>query len=695
MSGITIPLQKNFFSLILILSIVFVAPATGLAAEPSGQRVAMSSLLTKGLAELIELDVAIATGTLKPLKLAPSVATVITSQDIEDMGATTLDEVLETVPGLHVQPGSGNIFSSIWSIRGIYTQLNPQVLLLIDGQPLKINSNGAKPFVLRMPVSMISRIEIIRGPGSAVLGADAFAGAINIITKEGNEINGMNMGIRGGSFGSYDVWAQHGGTYNGWDVAFSAEYAKGDGDHRRIIEKDALGSGPPSLTPGPIDTHHETFNAGMSARKGKFTFRLYNSWMIDNGLGAGISGVLNDGKSNTDNFLLLGSLSYKEKDLLPDFDLTATVNGTFGRFENTFFFLPEHIRRMIGMPGGTELNSGLELGADYRGFINHRVRLSLGTNYYTTDTFQHKNYGLGVPVQFGSLVDISDTPYVYMKDQHRSMFYAGIQDEWSFAKGWELTTGVRYDRYSDFGSAVNPRIAVVWSATPELTAKLMYGRAFRAPAFSELYNQNNPAVLGNTNLEPETIDMYEFAFDYRPTKRMRLGLNLFKYRINGLIDYVSDPAPAASKTAQNARDQKGQGVEIEAEWQATNELRFRANYSYQRSFDETADAIVPDVPAAKFYVNAHWKFMPDWSLDGQYFWIGSRHRAVGDIRSDLKAYDLVNMTLQKKNIAKHWDFSIAVRNLFDSDNREPSPAVIPNDFPLEHRSFWAELRYHF
>lgn len=677
-----------------LTAVLVLSPVLAWGAAPQDS-LAMSSLLKKGLAELVELEVSLATGTSRPLKLAPSVATVITAQDIEDMGATTLDEVLETVPGLHVQPGGSNIFSPIWSIRGIHTQLNPQVLLLIDGQPLKINTNGVKPYRLRIPVSMISRIEIIRGPGSAVLGADAFAGAINIITRDSSDINGTNFGVRGGSFGSYDAWARHGGTYHGWDVALGAEYAKGDGDRKRIIEKDALGSGPPSLAPGPLDTHYETFNTSMSARKGKFTFRLHNSWMIDNGLGSGISNTLNGGKSNTNNFLLLSSLSYKEKNFLPDVDLTATVHGEYLWLENTFYFSPENFRRMIGKPGVKELSGGLELAGEYHGFSDHGVRLSLGMNNYDIDTFQHKNYGSGVPVQFGELVDISDTPYVYLNDHDRQLYYAGIQDEWSFAKGWELTTGVRYDSYSDFGSAVSPRIALVWSATPELIAKLMYGRAFRAPSFGEMHTRNNPSILGNANLEPETIDTYEIAFDYRPTKSMRLGLNLFKYRINGLIDYLPDPAPATSKTAQNARDQEGQGIEIEADWQTTDALRFRANFSYQRSTDAKTGAVVPDVPAAKFYANANWKFMPDWSLDGQYFWVGGRHRAVGDVRPDIKDYELVNLTLRKKNIARHWDFSVAVRNLFDSDNREPSPAVVPNDFPMEHRSVWAELRYHF
>ena len=686
--------QKDLYRTAAFLFFLFFLPVTCRAGAPSGE-LGMPSLLTKGLEELMEIDVSLATGTPKPLKLAPSVATVITAEDIEAMGATTLDEVLETVPGLHVQPSVGNIFSSIWTIRGIYSQANPQVLLLIDGLPLKINSNGIKPYRLRMPVSMISRIEIIRGPGSAMLGADAFAGAINIITKDADEINGSNMGMRGGSFGSYDVWAQHGSSYNGWDVALGAEYAKGDGDSKRIIKKDALGSGPPSLAPGPLDTHYETLNSSLSVRKDKFTFRLHNSWMMDNGIGPGISFVLNNGKSNTNNYLLLGSLSYQEKDLLEDFDLTATIHETFVRLENTFYFFPEAYRRMIGKPGVKELNSGLELAGDYHGFTDHRIRASLGTNYYNSDTFQHKNYGPGIAVQFGPLVDISNTPYVYMKNQHRSLFYSGIQDEWAFAKGWELTAGVRYDNYSDFGSAVSPRIALVWSTTPELVTKLLYGRAFRPPTFAEMYTQNNPSILGNPTLAAENIDTYELAFDYRPTKAVRLGLNLFEYRINGLIDYVADPAPATTKTAQNARDQKGQGFEIESEWMASDTLRILANFSYQHSTDSSNGAVVPDVPAMKFYANAHWKFMPGWSLDGQYFWVGDRHRADNDTRPEIADYDIVNLTLRRKNILKHWDFAVAVRNLFDEDAREPSQPAIPNDFPLEHRSFWAELRYTF
>ena len=178
-----------------------------------------------------------ATGSLKPVHLAPSVASVITAEDIEKLGATTLDEVLETVPGLHITPSFAHL-DSIYSIRGIHTSLNPQVLVLMNGIPFTKLYNGSRPAGFRLPVSMIARIEVVRGPGSALHGADAFAGTINIITKDRFEVDGMHTGMRLSSFDGLDVWAQHGGQYKGWDVAIGLEYWRGGSDDKRIVDSD-------------------------------------------------------------------------------------------------------------------------------------------------------------------------------------------------------------------------------------------------------------------------------------------------------------------------------------------------------------------------------------------------------------------------------------------------------------------------
>ena len=122
--------------------------------------------------------VSIATGSAQPLRRAPAVASVITAEDIAAMGAIDLDEVLESVPGIHVSHAS-NVYSPLYVVRGIYSLANPQTLVLQNGVPMTTMFIGNKGNQWGgFPVDQIARIEIIRGPGSALYGADAYAGEI-------------------------------------------------------------------------------------------------------------------------------------------------------------------------------------------------------------------------------------------------------------------------------------------------------------------------------------------------------------------------------------------------------------------------------------------------------------------------------------------------------------------------------------
>jgi len=131
--------------------------------------------------------ISIATGISQPIAKAPAVASVITALDIKRLGATDIDQVLETVPGLHI--ARSTIYNPLYNFRGIHSDFNPQVLMLINGVPLSNLFHGDRNLVWGgMPVESISRIEVIRGPGSALYGADAFAGVINIVTKGYGEL---------------------------------------------------------------------------------------------------------------------------------------------------------------------------------------------------------------------------------------------------------------------------------------------------------------------------------------------------------------------------------------------------------------------------------------------------------------------------------------------------------------------------
>ncbi|MBL4709563.1 MAG: TonB-dependent receptor plug domain-containing protein, partial [Flavobacteriales bacterium] len=182
--------------------------------------------------------ISLATGTSQPISRAPAVASVITADDIAAIGATDLDQILETVPGLHVSRRA-SFYNPIYTIRGIQSDANPQVLVLINGIPITNLYVGDRGQIWGgMPVKNISRVEIIRGPGSALHGADAFSGTINIVTKTASEINGTEIGAGSGSFDTQRAWLLYGSKKSGLDIAFSFQYHKTDGQ-RESIESDA------------------------------------------------------------------------------------------------------------------------------------------------------------------------------------------------------------------------------------------------------------------------------------------------------------------------------------------------------------------------------------------------------------------------------------------------------------------------
>lgn len=671
---------------LLLLLLSFLVPCKAAAKEEPQQLADMGTLLEMSLEELINVEMSLATGTTKPVRLAPSVATVITAEDIERVGATTLDEALETVPGLHVVPSGLNRFSSIYSFRGIHTGTNPHVLLMINGMRLQELYNSTRPPTFRMPVSMVSRIEVIRGPGSAVHGADAFSGVINVITKSAREINGTRAGIRAGSFDTYDSWAQHGGEYRGWQVATGFEWQKSEGDDGRIISSDALGSGSPSLTPTSLDTRYENFDAHLALTKGNLSFTFYGSQQRENAMGPGSQYITDLNRQN--NQTLLGKLAYRRTDLIKNWDLNTNLSGSYIMVDSFWQITPATAGNIIGWPITPSYSSSLNLFGIYNGFAQHRIRLGTGGKLDDMDTDAYKNFGHSSP---GKLLNVKGTSYIYCDNQNRHSWYGLVQDEWSFARDWELTAGVRFDEYSDFGSTVNPRAALVWQTRPDLTTKLLYGTAFRPPSFSELYGKNNPVALGNPDLEPETMEMGELAFSYQLLANLHTGINIFYYEVDDLIDYVGD----TTKTAENVRNQKGYGYELEADWRATPSFNLRSNLSFQRARDQGTDALVADAPGIVFYLNPHWKFRKEWSLDAQFYWIADRHRDEDDDRDELADYGLVNLTLRRRNIFDKFDIAVAVRNLFDKDGRIPSDGRVYDDYPMEGRSVWTELSYRF
>lgn len=276
-------------------------------------------------------SVSLATGTRQPLRRAPAVATVITAEDIAAMGATTLDQVLETVPGLHVNLAA-SMGNTLYVMRGVFSLNTPQVLMLQNGIPITVALSGGRGNLSGGPaVENVARIEVLRGPGSALFGADAFSGVINIVTKGAADASGTRLGLRGGSFGSAAAWLQHGGTLGPLALAAFVKVARTDGFERRI-EADAQsrndrGFGTQaSLAPGPVNTQERGVDGSLELATGDWRWRTLYKLRDDLGTYAGLGSALDPlGRGRSER--LVTDLSWQQARLGPAWrDWGASVN---------------------------------------------------------------------------------------------------------------------------------------------------------------------------------------------------------------------------------------------------------------------------------------------------------------------------------------------------------------------------------
>jgi len=639
--------------------------------------------------------ISLATGSQQPIARAPAVATAITAQDIAAMGATDLDQALASVPGLHVSM-SALASNPIYSFRGIHTRYNPQVLMLVNGIPITNVFWGDRSLIWGgMPLENVARIEVIRGPGSALYGADAFSGVINVITKTAASIRGTEVGARAGSFNTKDAWIQHGGELGALDAAFYLRVGDTDGSQGLVPQDAAFFAPAASLAPGPLSTSRKALDARADLSLDAWRFRA--AWQQrEVGLGAGLAGALDPNARVPESRLYL-DMNYEQANWAPNWDVSAVI-GYFDIKEKpaTPFFtlfpagaLPGFPAGMIANPAHSERHTHGSVSAIYNGFEQHRVRIGAGLRQEDLyETSELKNFNaifapLPAPVQAAG-----NPALVYMLPHKRNLAYAFAQDEWDLVRDWTLTAGVRHDQYSDFGGTTNPRLALVWDAAYNVTVKAMHGTAFRAPSFSEQYSINNPVTVGSPNVKPETIATNELAVAWQPTGKLETKLNFFHYRMRNII------RPVAGSTYQNSGDQTGRGLELEATWNATRDLRLSGNYSLQHSTDGTTGQDAGMAPHRRLFGHANWQVAPYWQLGTTVNHVAGRMREPGDVRALVPDYTTVDLSLRREHLFDGWEARATVTNLFDRKAWEPTfqSVGMPSDLPLPGRAFYLQLQ---
>src|SRR5690606_34032683 len=245
-------------------------------------------------------------------------------------------------PGVHVSRSSFQ-YAPRYFIRGISSTYNPQTLMLVNGVPMTnlfVGDRGERlPNQHSIPVKMIERIEVIRGPSSALYGADAFAGVINVITKSADDIDETRVTASWGSSdtGRANVIGAH--RVGELSMAASLSATHINGDDSMVIRSDqqsdldALLGTNASLAPGAAATSATFYDARIDmAWRG---FRCRASWMLahDTGAGQGINDAL-DPDSRFSHARGVTDLGWASSELLADWALEANISYVYGEFTN-------------------------------------------------------------------------------------------------------------------------------------------------------------------------------------------------------------------------------------------------------------------------------------------------------------------------------------------------------------------------
>ncbi len=652
----------------------------------------LAALETETAEELLlffeEEELIIATKHNTPLRKAPAIATVITAKEIRNMGARNLLDILKKVPGIGVSTSEVAAFHSV-EVRGIRTLYSDKILLMVDGHRINESMHGSSMhFSGYMSVESIKKVEIIRGPGSALYGANAFLAIINIVTKNTDDINGVQVTAGMGSFDTqhYNILFGHEGDKI--KISGFIDYYDSDGQSM-FIEQDAIGNSGDTLE------WQEKPDIGLNVSYGDF---ILNARYLRNEMGPiiGAAAALND-ETIQDWGQYYADLTYSKK--LSN-DLGITVRAYYDQvILNPYWELfPEGFRGiypdgMLGNPESKHRKRGGELTSDYS--INDHL-LTAGIMYEHINQYDVNTFNNFDPITFAPKASYGQSS-PFNRDVKREIYALYLQDVWSLKENISLTAGVRHDHYSDFGGTTNPRAGLVWEPREDTSVKLLYGSAFRAPSFAQLYHRNNPSLIGNPDLDPEKIKTYEAGIEHRFHQNYTARLSYFYNDITDLIASGDKPSATEPAVQENKSNAETSGIEAELLFDFGSDNSGYVNYSYQHAIDSDTGQRLPDVPAHK--VNAAlnlapWKYI---NANISASWIGKRYRDDRDTRDDLPGETLIDLTLIGKNFFKTLEIRGSIYNVFDEYYLDPAPypGQIPNDYPTNRRMFLVEARYTF
>jgi len=701
---------------------VVLALSNAAAAEPS-QPSASNALEDVDLLELLNVEVSTATKTSESLEDAPAIITVVTAEDIARWGHDSVGDVLQHVLGFylvddHIVPNA--------AVRGVTGGLGAEsgvIKVMIDGASVAYRSTSGNWLGVELiPLSSIHQIEIIRGPASALYGADAFLGVINIITVPPSEIPALDargqVGTTGANLGGrFDVAG--GTTLGDFDFLLAAAGEQVDRSGLALPGESPAPALPSYVGNDRVANHLERRSLVLQGRLG---YRVpQKGQLVLSAIGSGIerggdfahwaqlTGGTDAAGREVGTIVNLGQFRGTATGVLqlsPSFQLglltTYFQGGVLGddRIEvaSDLFWVKRH----MGYRGGEGSLEGRWMPSEAFNLI---VGVETVIDDETKPRAQRISKDTGEEVgDSGENESVTLTNLgVYVSSNYK------LLDPWL-----KLTGGVRYDHHSIYGPQLTGRLGATSRWSDAIVTKLLYGSAFKAPSPYLLYAQPlRPGdVIGNTSLAPQRIDTFEAQLSYKPVAFWNASTGLAYSLVRDKAEFTPEGINLAAK---NVASQKA--LSWETQLNASFEQRVRGYASFEYVFSRRTlgeEGYAARLIGTRAVIYPPWIGRAGVSVDvpvhpelplqasAQLVYVAPRRAGEASIVENgapfsLPSYVWLNASLAapKLILIPGHESTVALRGKNLIGTQGPDPGSSGFEYPLRPREVMLELRHAF
>jgi iron complex outermembrane receptor protein len=649
----------------IIRPALLLAAWTSFAAAPAVAQPAPSADPSAGLAgqsleDLLSVEVNTVYGAARReqrVTEAPSSVTILTAEDVRTFGWRTLAEALASVRGFYTTYDRNYTYVGVRGF-GRPSDYNNRVLVLVDGHRFNDNVYDQALIGNEFPIdiALVDRIEIIRGPGSALYGTSAYFAVINIVLRPGGAVGGSESTIDVASYETFRLRTSYGvRTRTGIDTLFSVSHTTSDGqDLLYYPEYDD------PITNFGVASHADGESATSvlgSFRRGRFSLQgVYASRKKVVPTGS-YGTTLDDANRTVDS---RGWIDATFTGAFRGAALTGRAFADYSGYRGDYVYVPDLTTSRDTADGtwaGVEGTAAKRFGSRHQVATGVEYRRNIQQNQasYLTDPFE------------SSL----DSRYT----SNQAAVY--VQDEIQLHRRLSATVGARYDWWELIGGAATPRLGLVYRTDADTAIKALFGGAYRAPTVYESYYYPDP--LGRP-LRPEHLRTSEVVYEQYLGGRLRVTATAYVTHAKNLISQVQDDD--ALYYFLNGEEAESRGVEAEAERRWASGVLVRGSIVAQKTHDPIAGVELSNSPRhlALVHVAAPmWSRQLTLATESQY--VGERLSTLG---TRVPGGWLTNLNLTFARPHQPLSFSARVANLFDRAYAHPvgyefRQDVIPQD----------------